>query len=140
MRPNPIVAAPAILAVTLGLAVGCSANKVKLEGAVYAAQSPVYPAANYEDTMGGASHGDEGAASESMSWFFKTQDPVEEVEAFYRAKLPSAQRGEKETEDGVTVTCTFVPTGAEDGEEVVVSIRPGELQLTEVVKPGKRNV
>jgi len=36
-----------------------------------------------------------------------------------------------------SVTFTFVPQGADSGEEVRVTLRPGEIQIGEECKPGK---
>ncbi len=115
---------------------GCSSpGSSVLQGAVYASQIPVYPSAVYENAMGGAFSESLGgpATAESLSWFFKVSDPVEKVVAYYEGKLPTAGRSKEGGE-----VFTFVPRGAEAGESVSVTIRPGELQITEVVKPGKR--
>ena len=40
--------------------------------------------------------------------------------------------------DAEKITFKFTPTGAEEGEDVSVVVRRDELQISEVVKPGKR--
>lgn len=105
-----------------------------LSGAVYANRVPIYPSAIYKDSMGGTGYGDAGAVSESLSWFFEVPDSVEKMSAFYAGRLPGAERDQ----EGEEVTYTIAPEGAEPGENIVVTIRAGELQITESVKPGKR--
>jgi hypothetical protein len=118
---------------------GCSESPPQaaaLPGAVYGTQLPIYPGAKYEDAMGGTWYGEGGRpVSESLSWFFTVSDPPEDVLAFYEAKLPGAERGVIDENDP---TFTVVPAGAEEGEYVRVVVRPGKLQITEVVKAGKR--
>jgi hypothetical protein len=70
---------------------------------------------------------------ESKSWFFGFDDR-EQVVAFYQQQLPNAAREDEEDE----VRFKFTPTGAEDGEDVSVVVRKDELQISEVVKSGKR--
>jgi hypothetical protein len=108
-----------------------------LPGAVYAAQIPVYPSATFEGAMGGKTYGSVGgpAVNESLSWFFAVADPPEKVLAFYEAKLPGARR-DVNAEDEPTLT--LVPGGAEDGEYLRVTVGAGRLQITEVVRTGKR--
>jgi len=117
---------------------GCAEKKeTSLPGAVYANQVGVYASATYDGTMGGSSLEQIGGPviSESQSWFFKTHDPAEKLVAFYEQRLP---RAEKRTVENGEVTFTLVPAGAEEGEQVVVTIRSGEFQITESLKPGKR--
>jgi hypothetical protein len=134
-----------------------------LPGVVYGSQIPVYPSAVFEDSMGGNYYETIGGpvTYESLSWFFKVSDPMDKVVAFYASHLPHASRideeetgeeateaseaeeeegekentGQQETKD---VRLQFVPVGAEEGEDVTITIGPGKLQITEVVKPGKR--
>ena len=107
----------------------------KLDGAVYGAQIPVYPHARLRDVGGGNYYEDIGGpvTFESKSWFF-TIDDRQKVLAFYQEKLPSAAR----EDDDESITFKFTPTGAEEGEDVSVVVRKDELQISEVVKPGKR--
>lgn len=130
------------LGVVLLAALACGGDPAAvLNGAVYAAQIPVYPGAHYEDSMGGKFYGDIGGPviTESLSWFFKLEDSPSKAVQFYEGKLPAGSRVEDEEsqQPGETVF-RFVPAGAADGEDVTVSIRAGELQITEQVKPGKR--
>jgi hypothetical protein len=112
---------------------GC-AKKAALPGAVYAQAVAVYAPAQYDGAMGGRSGDLEGAASsESMSWFFTTTDPKDKVVAFYEAALPGATQ---EVADG-EVTFTFVPAGADPGEQVQVIVRDGQIQIHESTRPGK---
>ena len=117
----------------LSMLAGCVGEQ-SLPDAVYGGQIPVYPKAKLEDVMG-MSEQDVGGpvTAESTSWFYVCNDPVDDIRKFYAEKLPEA-----EVEDvGGEVMFSFVPQGAESGEEVSISISEGKLQITETVKPGK---
>lgn len=135
------------LAIALGLAVGasvaaCSSTEsapsaaAAFPGAVYAGQLPLYPSATPDGAMGGTTYAGVGgrAVSESLSWFFTVSDPPEQVLAFYESRLTEAAR-ESDMEDP---TLRLVPPGAEEGEYLRVIVSPGKLQITEVVRAGKR--
>jgi hypothetical protein len=126
------------LAASVALALGCTrkAAAPTLEGAVYGAQIPVYPDAVLEDTGGGNYYAELGGAPtfESKSWFFKIKDSVTLVSAFYETRLPAGSRQDEDE----TPSFQFTPRGAEEGEEVSIRIEPGRLQISEVVKAGKR--
>jgi hypothetical protein len=138
-----------VLAIAFGLAVGASvtacsstdsglAAGAALPGAVYAGQLPLYPSATFDGAMGGNTHaGGVGGpvVSDSLSWFFTVSDAPERVLAFYESKLPGAERGAWDTGEP---TLTLVPPGAEAGEYLRVTVSEGKLQITEVVRPGKR--
>ena len=112
----------------------------ELKGAVYAAQIPVFPGAKLVDSMGGNYYNEIGGSPtfESLSWFLEHKEPMTIVTAFYENRLPSGSRlGDDEVEEG-KVGFKFTPKGAEEGEDITVRIEPGKLQITEVVKPGKR--
>jgi hypothetical protein len=129
-RPAVLIA----LAIPVGLA--ASGGAPKLDGAVYGAQIPVYPNAKLRD-VGGGTYSDEiggPVTFESKSWFFAIDD-AQKVVAFYQEKLPNVPH--EEDEDGGT-TFKLTPVGADSGEDVSVTVRKDELQITEVVKPGKR--
>ena len=131
--------APSRLAVLITLlsplALPACGGAPKLDGAVYATQIPVYPKAKLRDVGGGNYYEDIGGpvTFESKSWFFGFDD-LQQVVAFYQQQLPNAAREDEEDE----VRFKFTPTGAEDGEDVSVVVRKDELQISEVVKPGKR--
>jgi hypothetical protein len=121
---------------------GCGAMTptAKLPGAVYAAQVPVYPSSTADGMMGGSYRGSIGGpdVSQTQSWFFNTDDPMEDVVAFYDEKLAGATKTEEEQEEGEEeVTFTLVPPDAEEGEELTVRVTPGRIQITEEVLPGK---
>ena len=131
--------APGRLAVAITLlgplTVPACGGAPKLDGAVYGAQIPLYPHAKLRDVGGGNYYEDIGGpvTFESKSWFF-TIDDRQKVLAFYQEKLPSAAR----EDDEESITFKFTPTGAAEGEDVSVVVRKDELQISEVVKPGKR--
>jgi len=154
-----------LLALSVLAAGACSKSKKEsgLPGAVYGSQIPIYASAVFEDSMGGKYYETMGGpvTYESLSWFFKVSDPMEKVVAFYAGRQPSGSRieeerteskeaGEAEAEEETTgeastnqqpteeVRFKYVPTGAEEGEDITISISPGKLHITEVVKPGKR--
>jgi len=124
-----------LIALLSPLALPACGGAPKLDGAVYAAQIPVYPKARLRDVGGGNSYDDIGGpvTFESKSWFFSFDDR-QQVVVFYQQQLPNAAREDEEDE----VHFKFTPTGAEDGEDVSVVVRKDELQISEVVKPGKR--
>lgn len=133
----------ALLVLSIVTLAACSKSQKGsgLPGAVYGSQIPVYAAAVFEDSMGGNYSETIGGpvTYESLSWFFKVSDPMDKVVAFYDSGLPAGSRIEEEkTESEETVRFKYVPTGAEEGENITISISPGKLQITEVVKPGKR--
>lgn len=127
---------PAVLVLSLSVMVACG-KSTSLPGAVYANQVPVYPSAVYDGAMGGDYMDEVGGAVtlKSQSWFFKTDDAVEKLATFYAEHLPGAT---KNVDDEGEVTFTLVPTGAGEGESVVVRINPGKLQITEKYKPGRK--
>jgi len=114
---------------------GCGGQRIS--GAVYAGQVPVYPGATFETASRGSYTDSAGRppSLESQSWFYKIRDSIPRVADYYQHHLPDAKRDDGD--DG-TVTFSFVPKGAESGEGVSVTIRPGELQIAETTKPGKR--
>jgi hypothetical protein len=124
-----------LMAAVLWAALGaCASRKTDLPGAVYANQVPLYPAAAYEDAMGGTTYGDGVADSESLSWFFEVKDSPEKVLAYYDEKLSDAR---KVLEEDGTTSYTISPQGAEEGEVLVIRVRAGRLQITEETKAGK---
>jgi len=127
---------PAVIVLCLSGMVACG-KSTSLPGAVYANQVPVYPSAVYDGAMGGDYMDEVGGVVtlKSQSWFFKTDDAVEKITAFYAEQLPGAT---KSVDEEGEVTFTLIPTGAGEGEDVVVRINPGRLQITEKYKPGAR--
>ena len=126
-----------VVVLYLATVVGCGNGKASLPGAVYAGQVAVYPSAVYDGAMGGDYSEEVGGpvTLKSQSWFFKTDDAVEKVIAFYEKQLPSVV---KSVDEEGEVTFTLIPAGAEQGEDVVVRINPGKLHITERFKLGKR--
>jgi hypothetical protein len=165
MRPISRLGILGLLTLSV-LAVGACSKPRKesgLSGAVYGSQIPVYASAVFEDSMGGNYYEAIGGpvTYESLSWFFKVSDPMDKVVAFYTSRLPIGSRLEEEKAEGEEtgeaeaeeedseeassngqqtedVRFKFIPAGAEEGEDVTITISSGKLQITEVVKPGKR--
>ncbi|MEZ4455704.1 MAG: hypothetical protein R2882_04005 [Gemmatimonadales bacterium] len=113
---------------------GLAPRPKAMDAAVYAGTVPIYPGAKYKEQMGGNYYDDLGGpvTFTSMSWWFEVKDPVDKVAEFYRAKLPTGWKpGESDSE---AVSFEWVPPGAKSGEDVTVTVREGELQITEVIK------
>jgi hypothetical protein len=143
MKPNSgvrnLIVVAGCLVGLLALHVACGGTEeAPLPGAVYAKGIPMYPGAKYVGSMGGQSSDSIGGPTtgESQSWFFKFSDPVEEVVAFYKGKLPGA---ELKSDDEGGSTFTLKLPEAEKGEYVQVIVhRYGNLQIHESLKPGKK--
>jgi hypothetical protein len=105
-----------------------------LQDAVLAAPIPVFPGAKLRDVTGGTYYDDIGGpvTFTSKSWFFEVATPTAEVADYYRKNLPAGCRP-AEAEDGA-VSFEWIPPGAAEGEDVSVTVREGELQITETVK------
>lgn len=134
-KPKCLVAAGCIL--YMGLILGCGGSRAQLPGAVYAKEVPLYPGAKYVGSIGGHSSDrvTGPASAESQSWFFKFEDPADEVAAYYRKKL----KGAREMKDGDECTFSMNPQGGEPGELVQVIVRrSGGLQIHESLKAGKK--
>ena len=123
---------------TIAAAAGCSREANALSGAVYGSQIPVYPGADYEDSMGAETYATIGGppTGDRLTWFFKISDPADKIVAFYKEKVPQATREEGEDDDEIVLR--FAPGGAEENESVTIRIRAGKLQISESVKAGKR--
>lgn len=102
--------------------------------AVYAGAIPVWRGAQLRDVMGGSYSNDVGgpATHTSKSWFFSIGDPVTKVADYYRTNLPAGWQP-SEAEQGA-VAFRWIPPAAKDGESVEVTVREGELQITETIK------
>lgn len=118
-----------------GKSAGLSPAMSPITGAVYATAIPIYPGAKLRDFMGGSSSAEIGGSVTftSQSWFFQFSGDTAKVIEFYRQKLPTANR-QAETEPGAA-SFEWIPPNAANGELVTVTIRPGELQVGEIVKP-----
>jgi hypothetical protein len=108
----------------------------KIEGARFAAVVPVFPGATFRETGGGNYYDEIGGpvTFTSKSWYFTMSASVTEVAEFYRANLPAGATADEAT-DG-EYSWTWIPPGAKEGEDVTITVREGELQVTEAVKAG----
>jgi len=113
-----------------------SARSGPLKEAVYAVAIPVYPGARLTDIMGGSYYEETGGAAtfQSQSWFFEVSDPLREVVAYYRERMPPGYRP-AEAEAG-SVAFQWTPPGAAEGESVTVIVRAGRLQIGETTRAG----
>jgi hypothetical protein len=109
-----------------------------MKGAQYAVAIPVYPGARLTDILGGNYYAELGGevTFSSQSWFFEVADPVREIVAFYRERMPAGYRPE-EAEAG-SVAFQWTPPGAAEGESVTVIVRAGQLQIGETVRRAVR--
>ncbi len=126
-----------VISRTGGKKAGLDPADSPIKGAVYAAAIPVWEDAKLTDITGGNYYNDIGGpvTFTSKSWFFKLSDPVADVADFYRQHLPAGATP-TEAEDGA-VAFEWHPPGAKEGEEVSVTVREGELQISETIKaPG----
>ena len=109
---------------------------VELPNAVMAQQMPVYPGAKLESQMGGTTSDGVGGReiTKSMSWFLKVSDPPEKVVEFYEKEW-SSSRKEEDEEGNVVFDGTF--EGAESEESLKVTVRPDEIQITEILSASR---
>lgn len=121
-----------VLVIAALAAFGCSVGQTRLEGAVFAGSVPVVKNATFDGQMGGTSYGDNPQdTSKSTSWFFITEQRMEEVVAFYREEL-AGWTSEEDSDGGQpSVTFTGRPDGASEGEYMQVIVSPGKVQIHE---------
>jgi len=132
-------------AVTLSVAViaagmslmGCSGmdeNAKALSEAVYCKNVPVYKGAQYRESMGNESWGDEpGSYTKGMTWWFQTKASKDELVAYYQKLYPNAEK--LELDDGA-IQLRWVPEGATRFEDVTIVMDNQELRIGESVAPG----
>ena len=135
MRASAIIV---VVTFAITAAVACTKDKApEVKGAAYASQIPLHPSAKLDDIFGGSYYEELGgeAKFESQTWFYKTTESPTVLAAFYENRLPA---GSRQDDDEGAAVFEFKPNGSEEGEEVKVRIEPGKLNITEVVKPGKR--
>jgi len=108
--------------------------KSPIKGATFAGHIPIVSGAKLEDEMGGNYYDDLGGpvTFTSHSWFFELATPLNEALAFYASHLPEGAH-RVESEEGTTAY-EWIPRDSEQGEEVMIRISDGSLQITEVVK------
>lgn len=112
----------------------CGGGAKKLPEAVF--DIPVYEPSTLDGQMGSTSGGD-GFVVKGMGWFFKTSDKPDKIIAWYKKKLPQAEK--IENDEGDTVF-SYKPKGAEEHElvEIFVKKESGEFTIHEDVLPSKR--
>lgn len=72
--------------------------------------------------------------TEAELWVFKTDSPTAELVAHFRTELPGATEGRHPVDPSVP-EFVWRPPSASPNEEVVVDIRPGEVQIRESLRP-----
>lgn len=118
---------------------GCAAQAPKLEG-LYFKDVPVYAPSEVKDMMGSESRGDDFVVK-GMAWFMVSKDPPDKIRRWYQKQLPQAT---KVTSDSGDVTFSFTPKGAEEHEDVEITIykdpkeKDYQFIIHEDVLPGKR--
>lgn len=101
--------------------------------AKYAQVVPIPEGVRHRETLVGPSHDLGGAPQmDAVVWVFRHDRPVEDLAAYYRGKLPGATV-EQFNLDGPATELTIRPAHARRNEEVVVTIRAGELQVRETI-------
>jgi hypothetical protein len=133
---NPTMAGVLALAAGLSLA-GCSSGPAKvLSDSVYAKSVPVYKGAQFTESMGNESWGDEpGSYTHGETWWFKTKASKQELLDYYQKLYPEAEKLELDTGD---VQLRWRPEGAERFEDVTVVVGDHELRIGESVRPETR--
>jgi hypothetical protein len=74
------------------------------------------------------------AGTEAQLWVFKTEATPDELAAHFRRELPGATEGVHPV-DAKVPEFVWRPSGAVAAEEVVIDIRPGEVQIRESLLP-----
>lgn len=75
-----------------------------------------------------------GLSATKLRWL-KVYDPPEKVVSWYTQKLPSAT---KSNNDQGETTFTWHPPAAAEHEQVEITVKKGEILISEDVLPGKR--
>ena len=123
------------LAMLTLLLAGCSAQQVEMQlsGARYADQTPGYASAALVSARENTFYGNDGTAVSSVhQWTFKTTDPLGRVVAFYEREIPGARKTALSDKE---VTFRYTPSGSGPGESVLVRLTPGEIRISEEVRP-----
>jgi hypothetical protein len=101
----------------------------------YAHMVPIPTGVVHRETLVGPSHDLGGSPQmDAVVWVFRHDQPVTDLKAYYSRAFPSAEISEFEL-DGAATELTIHPAGARPKEEVVVTIRAGELQVRETLAP-----
>lgn len=101
--------------------------------AKYAQVVPIPEGVRHRETLVGPSHDLGGAPQmDAVVWVFRHDRPVDELAEYYRGRFPSAKVDQFDL-DGPATELTIRPANAQRGEEVVVTIRAGELQVRETI-------
>lgn len=101
--------------------------------AKYAQVVPIPEGVRHRETLVGPSHDLGGAPQmDAVVWVFRHDRSVDDLAAYYRGKFPGATV-EQFNLDGPATELTIRPSHAQRNEEVVVTIRAGELQVRETI-------
>ena len=101
----------------------------------YAHVVPIPSGIRLQETLVGPSHDLGGTPQmDAVVWVFRHDRSMADLKAYYRSVFPTAEMQEFEL-DGAATELTIQPTGARPHEEVVVTIRAGELQVRETLAP-----
>jgi hypothetical protein len=106
-----------------------------LRPARYAHLVPIPESLKLRERLVGPSHDLGGTPQmDAVAWIFRHDRPVNELIDHFRRTLPSAEVTEIDLQ-GPATEFRVIPAGAKPHEEVVVTIRPGELQVRETIAP-----
>lgn len=117
---------------------GCGDSNAKrlASEAFYAKHVPVYKGAQYKESMGNESWGDEeGSYTKGMTWWFDTKATKDQLYAYYHGLYPNAER--TDLDDGA-IQLRWVPEGATRFEDITVVMDDHALRIGESVSPNSR--
>jgi len=101
--------------------------------AKYAQIVPIPEGVRHRETLVGPSHDLGGAPQmDAVVWVFRHDRSVDDLASYYRDRFPSATVDQFNL-DGPATELTIRPANAQRNEEVVVTIRAGELQVRETI-------
>jgi hypothetical protein len=123
-------------AIQPGAAPGKTSNsRSVLRHARYAQLVPIPESLRLRERLVGPSHDLGGTPQmDAVVWVFHHDQPQDELIAYYRKTLPRAEVTEINLQ-GPATELRVIPTGARPHEEVVVTIRAGEVQVRETIAP-----
>lgn len=124
-------------------AVGCGESDPRAErlarsplrDAKFAANILLPESLQLKEHVTGPAHAWSGpTGTEARLWVFTTEATQDELRAHFRRELPDANEGQHPV-DAAVPEFVWRPAAAAGSEEVVIDIRPGEVQIRESLLP-----
>lgn len=114
---------------------GCAHKAPELDGAINKDKIPVYTNSEIDpgQALAGAETSGDYGTFYAKYWDLKTSDPPEKVVEFYKKALPNAK---VEANEGNTTFRWEFP-GAEKGESIEITVKPGLIHISEDLRIGK---